>query len=170
MLLFTSEKFPDVPRVMVFTLREGGRPPNSCGGGGQRIKGREVNKKQNVKYSQGKEGFFLDRKRQKEMQGGGRKEEMSKWLSGFFIISSRNSLISNGSSAQRFLQGKNELVSRLFTNCCHEIFTFIVTKEFIDQNQVILPPSQYIMMTGKAEQHAPLEKQCYSIINKLKFQ
>lgn len=107
MSLFTSEKFPDVPRVMVFTVRErgreGGRPSSSCGGGGQRIRGRKENKKQNVKYSQGKEDMFLDRRRQKEMWGGGRKEEMSKWLSGFFIISSRNSLSSNGSSAQRFL-------------------------------------------------------------------
>lgn len=65
---------------------------------------------------------------------------MSKRLSGFFIISFRNSLSSNGSSAQRFLKGKNKPGSRLFTNCCPGIFTFIGAKEFIDQNQVILLP------------------------------
>lgn len=40
MLLFTSEKFPDVPRVMVLTVRDRGKPPGSFGGGGRRIRGK----------------------------------------------------------------------------------------------------------------------------------
>ena len=49
--------------------------------------------------------FFRQEKKREEKQGQG-KEEMSKWVSVFFIVFPRNTLSSAGISVQRFLYRK----------------------------------------------------------------
>lgn len=106
MFLFTSGNFPDVSRVMAFRVRERGREegPQALVGEGNKEQGHIRKQKSRIQNTaKRKRTFFLDRKGKKEAMRGGRKEEMPKWLSGFFIVSPRNTLRGTGSSAQRFL-------------------------------------------------------------------
>lgn len=123
MFLFTSRNFPDVPGVMAFTGREGGRKAHKLLWG-RAVKSRGQIGKQKPEYKiqpREKELVFRQEKQKRRYKGGERKEEMvSKWLSRFFIVSPRNTLSSTGSSAQRFLEGKNKPVSKSFTNCSPE--------------------------------------------------
>lgn len=115
MLLFTSGNFPAVPRVMAFTARErgrvGGKEEGPQAAVGEENKGQGADKETKSRMwntAKAKRTFFRQEKE---------KEEMPKCLSGFFIVSPRNTASSTGSGVQRFLQGKNKPVSRSLTNC-----------------------------------------------------
>ena len=84
MFLFTSEILLDVPRVMVFTVRERGREegPQAFAGEGTKNRGQIRKQKAECKILPRERGFlfFFSRqeKEKEKMWDGGRKEEMSK--------------------------------------------------------------------------------------------
>lgn len=89
--------------AMAFTRKEGGRKTHKLLWG-RGIKNRGQIRKQKAEYKiQTREGKGIKKRWGGKEEGGGGGEEMSKWLSGFFIVSPINTPSSTGSSAQRFL-------------------------------------------------------------------